>query len=60
MEFATCVRAWPHLERRGELDANDMLRAHVLARIVFDAWRSAGLTWTAGAKFRPRCTRNWR
>jgi hypothetical protein len=31
------------LERREELDANDMLRAHVLARIVVDAWTAAGL-----------------
>ena len=31
------------LERRGELDTHDMLRAHVLARVVLDAWRSAGL-----------------
>lgn len=32
------------LERREELDANDMLRAHVLARITVDAWCSAGLS----------------
>jgi hypothetical protein len=31
------------LERREELDANDMLRAHVLARFVVDAWVDAGL-----------------
>jgi Protein of unknown function (DUF1631) len=31
------------LERREELDANDLLRAHVLARIVVDAWAEAGL-----------------
>ncbi len=31
------------LERREELDANDPLRAHVLARIVVDAWAEAGL-----------------
>lgn len=31
------------LERREELDANDLLRAHVLARIVVDAWSGAGL-----------------
>ncbi len=31
------------LERREELDANDLLRAHVLARIVVDAWIEAGL-----------------
>ena len=32
------------LERRGELDTHDMLRAHVLARVVLDAWRGAGLS----------------
>jgi hypothetical protein len=31
------------LERREELDANDMLRAHVLARFVVDGWSAAGL-----------------
>jgi Protein of unknown function (DUF1631) len=31
------------LERREELDANDLLRAHVLARIVVDAWAESGL-----------------
>ncbi len=31
------------LERREELDANDLLRAHVLARIVVDAWVECGL-----------------
>jgi hypothetical protein len=32
------------LEQRQELDTHDMLRAHVLARVALDAWRSAGLT----------------
>jgi Protein of unknown function (DUF1631) len=31
------------LERREELDANDLLRAHVLARVVVDAWAVSGL-----------------
>jgi Protein of unknown function (DUF1631) len=31
------------LERREELDANDLLRAHVLARFVVDAWSEASL-----------------
>jgi hypothetical protein len=31
------------LERREELDANDLLRAHVLARVVVDAWTEAGM-----------------
>ena len=32
------------LERRDELDADDMLRAHVMARMVLNAWRGAGMT----------------
>lgn len=43
-EFADLRSRVAHLEHRSELDAHDMLRAHVLARIVFDAWRAAGLT----------------
>jgi len=35
------------LERREELDPNDLLRAHVLARFVIDAWAEAGLPDTA-------------
>jgi len=35
------------LEGREELDANDVLRPHVLARIVTNAWRSAGLSHDA-------------
>jgi len=33
-----------HLEQRQELDADDTLRAHVVARIAVNAWRSAGLS----------------
>jgi len=32
------------LERRDELDASDLLRPHVLARLVLDSWRQATLT----------------
>lgn len=32
------------LEGRDELDANDVLRPHVLARLVSAAWRNAGLS----------------
>jgi hypothetical protein len=32
------------LERREELDVQDVLRPHVLAKAVLDAWRSAGLS----------------
>jgi hypothetical protein len=35
------------LERRDELDPNDMLRPHVLARIVTSTWRSASLSLEA-------------
>ena len=43
-EFSDLRSRVAHLEGRRELDPQDMLRAHVLARIVFDAWRSAALT----------------
>ncbi len=33
-----------HLERHEELGADDMLRAHVLARIALNTWRSSGMT----------------
>ena len=42
-EFADLRSRVAHLEGRTELEPHDMLRAHVLARIVFDAWRAAGL-----------------
>jgi len=42
-EFADLRSRIAHLDRRAELEPQDMVRAHVLARIVFDAWRSAGL-----------------
>jgi len=43
-EFSDLRSRVAHLEGRKELDPQDMLRAHVLARIVFDAWRSCALT----------------
>ena len=43
-EFADLRSRVAHLERRAELDPHDLLRAHVLARIVFEAWRASGLT----------------
>jgi hypothetical protein len=42
-EFADLRSRVAQLERRSELDAHDVLRAHVLARIVFESWRAAGL-----------------
>jgi Protein of unknown function (DUF1631) len=41
-EFTDLRARMSTLERREELEPQDMLRAHVLARIVVDAWRSAG------------------
>ncbi len=52
-EFADLRSRIAHLERRAELDPHDMLRAHVLARIVFDAWRSAGLTLEGWRELQP-------
>ena len=41
------------LEHRGELDTHDMLRGHVLARVVLDAWRSSGMTATDWREAQP-------
>ncbi len=35
------------LEGRDELEVNDVLRPHVLARVVINSWRAAGLTLDA-------------
>jgi hypothetical protein len=43
-EFTDLRNRMATLERRGELGTHDMLRAHILARVVLDAWRSAGLS----------------
>ena len=43
-EFADLRSRVAYLEGRTELEPHDMLRAHVLARIVFDAWRGASLS----------------
>jgi hypothetical protein len=42
-EFTDLRSRMATLERREELETQDMLRAHVLARIVIEAWRGAGL-----------------
>jgi hypothetical protein len=52
-EFADLRSRIAHLEHRSELDPHDMLRAHVLARIVFDAWRNAGLTLESWRELQP-------
>jgi hypothetical protein len=52
-EFADLRSRVAHLEGRAELDAQDLLRAHVLARIVFDAWRIAGLSLESWRELQP-------
>ena len=52
-EFSDLRSRVAHLEGRSELDAHDMLRAHVLARIVFDAWRDAGQTLEGWRELQP-------
>ena len=43
-EFGDLCARINDLEGRGELDANDVLRPEVLARLVTSAWRGAGLS----------------
>jgi len=52
-EFADLRSRVAHLEGRTELEPHDMLRAHVLARIVFDAWRAAGLNLEGWREMQP-------
>lgn len=42
-EFTDMRSRMTMLEGRDELDTNDILRPHVLARIIANAWRAAGL-----------------
>lgn len=46
-EFADLRSRVATLEGRTELEAQDLLRAHVLARVVFDSWRAAGISLTS-------------
>jgi hypothetical protein len=46
-EFADLRSRIASLERRDELEPQDMLRPHVLAKLMLDAWRSAGLSLDA-------------
>jgi hypothetical protein len=46
-EFTDMRSRMTMLEGRDELDTNDVLRPHVLARIVANAWRAAGLSHEA-------------
>jgi Protein of unknown function (DUF1631) len=43
-EFADLRARVASLEGRSEIEPSDVLRAHVLAGIAFDAWRSGGLS----------------
>jgi hypothetical protein len=43
-EFTDLCSRMSTLEQRDELDSDDVLRPHVVARVVIDSWRSAGLT----------------
>lgn len=52
-EFADLRSRVAHLEGRAELDPQDMLRAHVLARIVFESWRASGQTLEAWRELQP-------
>ncbi|MDQ2778974.1 MAG: DUF1631 domain-containing protein, partial [Pseudomonadota bacterium] len=52
-EFSDLRSRIAHMEGRSELDPHDMLRAHVLARIVFDAWRTAGLSLADWRELQP-------
>src|SRR5437764_6558756 len=46
-EFTDMRSRMTMLEGRDELDTNDILRPHVFARIVANAWRAAGLSHDA-------------
>ena len=46
-EFNDLRARMARLERRDELAADDVLRAHVVARLVQNAWRGAGLSLDA-------------
>lgn len=52
-EFTDLRSRMAVLERREELEPNDLLRAHVLARIAVDAWCSAGLAPEAWRDLQP-------
>ncbi len=52
-EFSDLRSRVAHLEGHNELEAHDMLRAHVLARIVFDAWLAAGQTLEGWRELQP-------
>ncbi|HEU4458718.1 MAG TPA: DUF1631 family protein [Methylibium sp.] len=43
-EFTDLCSRMSSLEQRDELESDDVLRPHVVARVVIDSWRGAGLT----------------
>ena len=55
-EFSDLRSRIGQLEKREELDPNDALRPHVLARIATASWRAAGLAWRPGGCCRPCST----
>jgi Mg-chelatase subunit ChlI len=52
-EFADLRTRVATLEGRTELEAHDLLRAHVLARVVFDAWRIGRLSLNSWRELQP-------
>ena len=52
-EFADLRTRVATLEGRTELEAHDLLRAHVLARVVFEAWRIGGLSLNSWRELQP-------
>jgi hypothetical protein len=52
-EFSDLRSRIVQLEQRGELEPQDAAAAHVLARIVVDAWRGAGLTLVDWRELQP-------
>ena len=58
-EFSDLRSRVAMLERRGELDTHDLLRAHVLARVVLDAWRSAKLSADDWREAQPILHQEW-
>jgi hypothetical protein len=52
-EFSDLRSRMTFLERREELETHDVLRAHVLARIVIDAWRDVNLSLEAWRAAQP-------
>jgi len=52
-EFADLRSRLSSLERRSELDAHDMVRAHVLARVALEAWRGSGMSLDGWRELQP-------